>query len=271
MAYIRQKVIRLVRFCFYLPSEIQTRLFDRLLGVSTRGIVVTDDRIFNDGSDMCFYQDCQWLPVLRALRALKPTSSDVFVDLGSGKGRALLVAGFLPYLKAIGIERDEDLARDARQNIAAVRPRLRARQVESVTTDVLDWSVPPDVSVIFIYNSFIGQTFHAVLTRIFESYDRSPRDLHIVYDHPWEHDWLLSTGRVTVERVAANWWPAHPGWWRRAEVIVTYRVTDAPAGEPQRPAPAAVVGHRAAVRHWIGPNGHRFSIWAPDHGTVYSR
>lgn len=251
--------------------------FDRFLGVSTREPVLTTDSVFAAGGENCPYSGAQWIPVRRALKELTPGSADVFVDLGSGKGKALLIAGRLPYRRAIGVEIDEDLSRDSRQNVQRAGSRLRARLIESVNASVLDWVVPDEVSVVFMHNPFIAQTFHSAIGRIFESYDRRPRDLHIVYQYPWEHDWLLSTSRVRVESVRPSSWPALPGWWQSGHVIVCYRVTAAPeGGAPQ--LEGASRGHRGrrrhgrgrAADHWSRPNGHRFAMGAPGQETFYS-
>jgi hypothetical protein len=197
------------------------------------------------------------------------------VDLGCGKGRVLLIAGRLPYRRAIGVEIDEALARHAQGNVQQARSRLRARHVESVNASVLEWRIPDDTSVIFMFNPFIGQTFRSAMGLVFESYDRSPRELRIVYQFPWEHDWLLSTGRATVQSVRPSGWPALPGWWRRGDVIVCYRITAAPAdGRPHdgqsRSRPTRPAGRRRAAERWSRPNGHRFAMSAPGQDTLYS-
>jgi len=257
----------------YLDAA-QMRVFDRLLGVSTSERVFTPDSIFASGADNCPYQGCQWVSVHRALKALRPGPDDVFVDLGAGKGKALLIAGRLPFGQVIGVELDEALAEYSQCNIDRARPRLRSRSVQSVGADVLEWPVPDDASVIFLYNPFVGQTFRAALGRVFDSYDRCPRDLHVVYYFPWEHDWLMSTGRVAVDDVRPISWPASPGWWRTGSVIVTYRVTGGPAdnGEAQR----AVRGRRPLLRRsaldrWSAANQHRFAMSVPGQEPVYSQ
>lgn len=182
------------------------------------------------------------------------------MDLGSGKGKVLLIAGRLPYRRAIGVEIDENLARYSGRNVRQARSRLRTPLVETVNASVLDWPIPDEASVIFMFNPFIGRTFRSAVERILQSYDRTPRKLHIVYQHPWEHDWLLSTGRVSVESVRPDGWPARPGWWRSGQVIVCYRVGAATQGSLRS----------RAVEYWSRPNGHRFAMSAPGQDTLYS-
>lgn len=241
----------------------EARVFDLLLRVSTRETRITASSIFITGGENCPYSGSQCLPVRHAFKDLGPGPSDVFVDLGSGKGKVLLIAGRLPYRRIIGVEIDEELAACSRRNIRRAQPWLRAQEVESVTANVLEWPVPDETSIIFMFNPFIGHTFHAVIGQVFESYDRRPRSLHIVYRYPWEHDWLLSTGRVVVKSVRPDCWPAHPRWWQSGNVIVTYRVVGVSGGIQSDSLPYRLIRPHQAIRHWSGPNGYRFTMEAP--------
>ncbi len=262
---------RLTDFCAGNFYGAQQRVFDLLLGVSTRGITATGDTDFAAGGDNICYQGCEWLSVRRALKDLNPTASDVFVDLGSGKGKALLIAGRLPYKRVVGVEINKELTRLAARNIDRAR-RLRAETVECLTASVLEWPIPDDASVIFMFNPFIGQTFSAAITRIFESYDRNPRALHIVYGHPWEHDRLLSTDRVVVNNVRSGTWPGRVRWWERGDVIVTYRVVASADGNHlEWRRPHGVLRPGRAIERWCVSNGHNFSMPIPGSDQVYAK
>ncbi|HTX27843.1 MAG TPA: hypothetical protein VME19_12580 [Streptosporangiaceae bacterium] len=262
-----RSAVNLKAFCAGKVYGAQQHLFDLLLGVSTTGIAATGgDGMFYSGGDNCFYEGCEGFSLRRALKDLNPTASDVFVDLGSGKGRALVIAGRLPYKHVLGVEIDKELSALAQRNLDGARLRLRAGRAECLTGSVLDWPIPEDASVIFMFNPFIGQTFSAVIQRILDSYDRNPRVLHIVYEHPWEHDQLLSTGRVVVSNVRSRPWLALGRWWESGNVIVTYRVVDSAASSQYR-----VLRPSRAVQHWSVPNGHNFSMPVPGTGKTYTK
>jgi SAM-dependent methyltransferase len=243
----------------------QQRAFQRWLGVSTIGNVYHQDGVAKSGQ--VFYTGSQWVPVRRALQRLGPGPTDVFVDLGAGKGQALLIAALLPYGRVIGVEVDEELSRTASLNVGKARSRLRTPAVEVVRADALAWPVPDDASIIFMYCPFVGELFYRVLERVFESYDRSPRHLFIVYSFPFEHNWLLSTGRVEVENVLPARWPTRPGWWKNNWVIVTYRVV--PRSRSDEPGRAEGV-FTAAAQRWSAQNDHRFWVGEPGRKRVYS-
>jgi SAM-dependent methyltransferase len=262
---------RLIDFCAGNFYGAQHRVFDLMLGVSTRGDV-RGDGVFDAGTGNTYYRGCEWLSARRALKDLDPGRSDVFIDLGSGKGRALLIAGLLPYKRVVGVEMDEQLCRLARDNIDRARPRLRAGNVECVNANVLEWPIPDDASVIFMFNPFIGQTFYGVMERILASYDRNPRILHIVYEYPWEHDELLSTGRIIVNNVRSRTSPGRPRWWQQGNVTVTYRVVDSSdIGQLEWRKPHHVFRARRAVQRWRAPNGQNFRMVVPGSDEVYTK
>ena len=64
--------------------------------------------------------------------------SDVFVDFGSGKGRVVYQGARYPFARVVGVEISEDMNRVARENVERMRAQLRSREVELVTSDVLD-------------------------------------------------------------------------------------------------------------------------------------
>jgi SAM-dependent methyltransferase len=241
-------------------ERLEREAFERRLAVSTSGHAYLDD-VGAEAPDRIFYEGCQYLPVVRALRALPHGEDAVFADLGAGKGQALLIAGTLPYGRVVGVEVVEEWAAAARRNIQAARRRLRARSVEVVTADVLEWPVPDDLSVVFMYCPFTGDLFRSAIERIFASYDRRPRDLHVVYDYPWEHDWLMRTGRVRLADVRPGRWPAAPFWWQTSWTITTYRVVGPGEGGPGVPAlPRRPLRPPRAVERWSRPNGQLFEL-----------
>ncbi len=255
-------------FVWNMLYRLEQKIFDLRLGVATTGRSLTKWDVYTIGGANWAYEGCQWPALSFALRDLKPAPGDIFVDLGSGKGKALLIAARLPYGRVVGVEIDSELAESAKKNLAHGYRRSRAGLVEQEIADILDWPIPDDATTIFMFNPFFGATFRAVMEKVFESYDRNPRDLHIVYNFPWEHDWLAGTGRVVVESVRPNAWPSRRRWWERSGVIVTYHVTRAGEPSPAVHCPLrAKSGTGEAMRRWSGPNGHRFGNPPSAHGA----
>ncbi len=104
----------------------------------------------------------------------------VFLDYGSGKGRALAVAATRPFKRVIGVEMSDELCAIARRNLAKARNR-RCEAVEIAHTDTTVYRVPTDVNVIYLYNPFTGHILDAVMEQIRTSLIEAPRRLSILY------------------------------------------------------------------------------------------
>jgi SAM-dependent methyltransferase len=182
-------------------------LYHEHLGLST------DNRVWHDPSN--------WRATRRALRRLVVGPDDVFVDFGSGLGRALIVASEFPFRRVIGVELSAELNERAQRNVRRARGRQRCGEIDLVTADAAEWSIPPDMTVSYFYCPFLGEVFERVLANILESVDRHPRPVRIVYNYPLEHNAIVRTGRATLLEVAPASWPRAIG---PADVIVTYLV-----------------------------------------------
>jgi SAM-dependent methyltransferase len=118
-----------------------------------------------------------------------------FVDLGSGKGRVLLVASEYPFRQIVGVEISPRLSAIARDNIARYRPsRRKCWAVEVANTDATTFEFPETPLLLHLYHPFEPSLTAAVLIRLEESVRRAPRPIVVAY--------LLYTAAVDpVERV----------------------------------------------------------------------
>src|SRR5262249_45180057 len=75
-----------------------------------------------------------------------------FVDMGPGKGRALLLAAEQPFARVIGVEVLPELHAIAQQNIAAAASRLVCHKIESISADARIFQFPDGPLVVFLFN-----------------------------------------------------------------------------------------------------------------------
>jgi len=193
---------------------VSTMLLDRPLGIETSRAVELDT--FGLGTeDRVSYEPSGMLALRRMLDRHPLEPDDVFLDLGCGKGRAVLLAARRPFRRAIGVEVSPQLTDVARRNLDACRPRLRCQDVSFVTADAASYEVPDDVTFVYLCNPFRGATFQAAVEALVASVDRRPRRLHVSYYMPLEHDRLMATGRFRHVRTVSSWRPTRE-WSRRA-------------------------------------------------------
>lgn len=106
-----------------------------------------------------------------------------FVDLGSGKGRVVLVASTLPFRQVVGVEFSEELDRIARANLDRFpASRRRAGDVRLLCMDAVDYEFPATPLVVYLYHPFLGPVMASVMAGLGRSLDRRPRPCVLVLE-----------------------------------------------------------------------------------------
>jgi SAM-dependent methyltransferase len=208
----------------WLREGLTNILFERRLGVQTSGVIELDELgIADEGRER--YKPVGWLILRRILPPSAVTTDDVFLDIGSGKGRAVLLAAAYPFRRVIGVELSARLIDIAQDNLDRIRARLRCKDVVLVNADAVHYQIPDDVTVVFMANPVRGASFAAVIKNVLDSYDRRPRNLRIIYYHPLEEPTLLATRRVRMIRQIRGFRPGRE--WSRANSCRMYAVQPA--------------------------------------------
>jgi SAM-dependent methyltransferase len=108
-----------------------------------------------------------------------------FIDLGSGKGRTLLMASEYPFRKIVGVELIAELHRAAEENIRDYRsPTQRCVQIESVIADAREFELPGEPLVLYLFNPLPERALFDALQRLGKSLAKTPRPVWVVYHNP---------------------------------------------------------------------------------------
>lgn len=108
-----------------------------------------------------------------------------FVDLGSGKGRMLLLAAEYPFEKIIGVEYAPELHLAAGENVRRYQnARQQCTVIESVCQDMSKFEFPKKPLAIFFYNPTSEPVMRLVAANIKSSMRDCPRAIWIVYVTP---------------------------------------------------------------------------------------
>jgi SAM-dependent methyltransferase len=210
---------------FYSRARLAVEglIFERRYGLRTAGTVQLEEfGLARPGR--LHYEPSEWRTLHRILRPDEVEPSDVFIDFGSGMGRAVFEAAQYPFKRVIGVEIAPQLNDIAQQNIDRNRHRFRAADVQLVTADATSFDVPDDVSVVYIANPFRGEIFRSVVDNVLASVDRRPRRVRLIYVYPTERRLLDATGRFELIRHGR----AVLRWWRRLDTLLMYEVLPRP-------------------------------------------
>ncbi len=127
-------------------------------------------------------------------------SQRVFIDIGAGKGRVLLVASELPFQKLYGVEFSPELFEDAQRNVARYDGGTQQHRIELVCADATEWDFPPQPSVFFLYHPFGAPVMTRFIDRLLQSHAASPREISVIYLNHQHLDLWERTGRFIIER-----------------------------------------------------------------------
>ena len=128
-----------------------------------------------------------------------------FIDFGSGKGRALLLASGYPFRRILGLEFSPELHRIAQENIRRFNfEAQKCSDIESLNVDFTDYELPPEPSVLFFFNPCRERVLTDVLTRIGRSLRLSPRPVYIAYVAHTPQQQSLFVSAVFLEKILDN-------------------------------------------------------------------
>ena len=172
-----------------LRADGQVSEFDREYGVDTDGrfegwTYLSDLDIpssnWIDGND---YAAIEPIRFKQALARLDIVYEDyTFVDFGSGKGRALLLASEFPFRRILGLEFSPELHKIAEENILRYRSATqKCRDIQSLNVDFADWVLPPGAAILFFFHPCRARVLTEVVAGIRRSLLAHPRPLYIAY------------------------------------------------------------------------------------------
>jgi SAM-dependent methyltransferase len=147
------------------PNRAALHPFDRQHGTDTGGYVGPEELVKGRANDAhnygysaiapsVFREACKiWQETLPAICGR--IDAYTFVDVGTGKGRPLLLASELPFRKVIGVELDDALARVARENVTRwTRIKKPKAKIRVVQEDAMKFPWPRTPLLIYLYNPF---------------------------------------------------------------------------------------------------------------------
>ncbi|HEY7337654.1 MAG TPA: class I SAM-dependent methyltransferase [Bryobacteraceae bacterium] len=119
------------------------------------------------------------------IRAAPDWSSFTFVDLGCGKGRALMLASRWPFRAIVGIEISPELVQITQRNLATFSaPWQQCYVLEVREGDAASVALPSTPLVVYINNPFAAPALELFLTNLERSLQSESREAWILYFTP---------------------------------------------------------------------------------------
>ncbi|MGA2988977.1 MAG: class I SAM-dependent methyltransferase [Candidatus Korobacteraceae bacterium] len=117
-----------------------------------------------------------------------------FVDLGSGKGRALLMAADYLFRRIIGVEIQPELHAIAEENLQKLRERAPHINAQALCLDAREFLFPPEPLIVYLFNPFPDYVLATVIENLGQSAVCHPRPVYLIYNAPFEEHVLERAG-----------------------------------------------------------------------------
>lgn len=160
------------------PQGRREQKFDQLNNVDTEGYLSNQE--LGLPSDSIHYAPTRprrFRSIMRKLRI--DAAKFTFIDVGCGKGRALVMAHSMGFNRLIGVELSSYLGS------IAIRNTCSFSNAEIHVCDATKFELPPSDSVVFMYNPFWEPTMGRFIVNLVQSLSACPRKLYLVYVNPF--------------------------------------------------------------------------------------
>jgi hypothetical protein len=118
-----------------------------------------------------------------------------FIDLGSGKGRTLLMASDYPFRRIIGVELLPELHSIAKKNLLQYQSeRQKCFQLETLADDARRFVFPNEPIVLYLFNPLPVAGLAQMIANLELSLQVNPRKIFVLYHNPL-HEEILARCR----------------------------------------------------------------------------
>lgn len=147
-----------------------------------------------DTSHSTIYMPVTYMVIEDALNKINLKNKTHFLDIGSGKGRALCVAAHWGFKKITGVDFSKQFCEQANRNLSITHQKIQTFQYSVVNADAAKFSIPADVNCILLFNPFDEVIMKIVADDIAKSLAENPRELNIIYANPLYKKLFLEKG-----------------------------------------------------------------------------
>lgn len=128
-----------------------------------------------------------------------------FVDFGSGKGRALLLASEFPFKEIIGLEFSPELHCIAEANLQRYSsPSQRCKNIRCINIDFVDFRLPQGPLLLFFFDPCRRPVLERLLLHFKDSLLADPRPIYLAYVAPRQETETLLQSSTFLRPVLRN-------------------------------------------------------------------
>ena len=146
-----------------------------------------------------WYEPVKWKVFSEIIADLPVKLSDyIFIDVGSGKGRALVFATQYHFQRIIGVELSAQLHSVAMRNITSFEARRGQKSnIELTCCDVREFEFPAGNLIFWMYNPFFGEVMRGFLQNLAEHCAETGNEAYLCYYIPKCREQIEARGDFT--------------------------------------------------------------------------
>lgn len=184
--------IRLALFSIYHEVKgerkynINTSRLDDLKHLSVKGYNRNEAEI---------YQGANYYLLENVFTQLRRLNAPVDItDIGSGKGRVMVVAAHYGFTKITGVDFARALCQEAENNCRIITKRFPLAEWKVLHANAFNFKFRKDDHVLFFFNPFKEPVMNQVIKNILQSLKEYPRKMFVVYMNPQHRNLFVSAG-----------------------------------------------------------------------------
>ncbi len=184
--------IRLAIFSIYheirgeRKYNINTSRLDDLKHVIVKG---------NNRKDAEIYQGASYYMLEKIFTQLRKLNApDDIIDVGSGKGRVMVVAAHYGFTTITGIDFALALCREAENNCMVISRLFPLAKWKVLHADAADFRFRKHDHVFFFFNPFKETVMSEVIKNILQSVKECPRKIFVIYMNPQHRKLFVNAG-----------------------------------------------------------------------------
>lgn len=191
--WLLHKILRVIKiwcvgFIEQAGNIFYDHMYDKRLGIETMEFVPHRDNL-SKYKDATIYEPTPYRKLEKIFSSVPMSANDIFIDLGCGKGRIILLAATKKIRKVIGVELNVGIANVAEENLKKMKiPHV---PVEIIQIDSTQYKFSNE-TIIYMYNPFGSRTILEIMNNIKSSLTKNPRNVRIIYSNARYSDILDS-------------------------------------------------------------------------------
>ena len=138
--------------------------------------------------------------LVRVLKDLQITNQDTILDIGCGKGSAMLAMLKFPFARVDGIELSKEISEIAIRNLT----KLKKQRWQIFNGDAVTYKDYNAYTMLYLYHPFPHEIMRQVVTNIQSSISGREQEMLIIYNNPVCHELIVKDGVFCKQREYPN-------------------------------------------------------------------